>query len=82
MGRAGARVVPTTSGPASVGFSVNDTAICGFTVTVVVALPLSSESLAVSCKTYVPVVEKLAVVTAEVALLNVTVPGPLTFDQA
>jgi hypothetical protein len=38
-------------------------------------------SFAVSLSTYVPSIEKLAVVFNAFALPNVTVPGPLTFDQ-
>jgi hypothetical protein len=38
-------------------------------------------SLAVSLKTYVPSIEKLAEVLSALASPNVTVPGPLTLDQ-
>jgi hypothetical protein len=39
------------------------------------------ESLALNCKTYVPTTLKIAVLAAELALLNVTVPGPLSIDH-
>ena len=48
-------------------------------VTVLDALCTPSE--AVSCKTYVPEVEKLAVVDSALTLPNLTVPGPLNADQ-
>ena len=38
--------------------------------------------MAVSRRTYTPLVEKLAVVLTLVALANVTVPGPLTLLHA
>jgi hypothetical protein len=41
----------------------------------------STLSLAVSLSTYVPSIEKLAVVLSALASPNVTVPGPLTFDH-
>ena len=39
----------------------------------------TAPSFAVSCRTYAPWTEKLAVVEAAAASPNVTVPGPLTF---
>lgn len=53
----------------------------GFTATPVVALTVTVPSVAVSLSTYDPNVEKVACVTAEFGLLNVTVPGPLTLLQ-
>ena len=41
----------------------------------------SAVSLAVSRKTYVPEIEKVAVVLSKLAFPNVTVPGPLNFDH-
>jgi len=52
-----------------------------FTTMVTVLDELNAPSEAVSCKTYVPEVEKLAVVDRALPLPNVTVPGPLDFDQ-
>ena len=52
------------------------------TVTCTSANADSTVSLAVSRSTYTPFVEKLARVFAVAALVNVTVPGPLTFVQA
>ena len=49
------------------------------TVIVIVSLADAAPSFAVSCRTYAPWTEKLAVVEAAAALPNVTVPGPLTF---
>ena len=43
------------------------------------SLAVSAVSLAVSLSTYTPFVEKLALVFAVAAFVNVTVPGPLTF---
>src|SRR5882762_426885 len=44
---------------------------------VTLSLDVSSPSLAVSVSTYVPTVEKVAVVIGAAALVKVTVPGPL-----
>src|SRR5574339_317088 len=52
-----------------------------FTVLVTSSLFDSALSFAVSRSTYVPAALKLAVVSTALALPNVTVPGPLTFDQ-
>src|SRR5438128_5579501 len=52
------------------------------TVTVAVSLTLNWPSLAVRASTYVPPTEKVAVVTGELGLANVTVPGPLALFQA
>src|SRR5688572_12412871 len=52
------------------------------TVTVVVSLMVNVPSVAVSANTYVPAVEKVAVVAAAPALPNVTVPGPLDLLHA
>src|SRR3989475_768591 len=51
------------------------------TVTVAVSLIAIRPSLAVRASTYVPPTEKVAVVAGELALANVTVPGPLTLLQ-
>jgi hypothetical protein len=42
---------------------------------------VSAVSLAVNRSTYVPEVEKPAVVESALTFPNVTVPGPLDFDQ-
>src|SRR5947209_2515132 len=50
----------------------------------VIAMPMllhSTLSVAVKRSTYPPDAEKLAVVFRALTLPNVTVPGPLTFDQ-
>src|SRR5438128_5753898 len=52
------------------------------TVTVAVSLTLNWPSLTVRASTYVPLTEKVAVVAGELALANVTVPGPLTLLHA
>ncbi len=53
----------------------------GLTVTVMSSLTLSALSSAVRRRTYVPSVEKLAVVSTALASPKVTVPGPLTWLQ-
>ena len=50
-------------------------------MTVTVSLPINAPSLAVKIRTYVPLVEKLAVVARWDAFAKVTVPGPLTLLQ-
>ena len=44
-------------------------------------MPLRSPSLAVSVSTYVPAVEKIAVLEKPLGVPNVTVPGPLALLQ-
>ncbi len=51
-------------------------------MTLMSSLVDSTLSLAVSRRTYVPAVEKVAVVEAALALAKVTVPGPLTTVHA
>jgi hypothetical protein len=53
----------------------------GFTVIVTSSLVESVPSVAVRRRTYVPAIEKLAVVPSTLALPNVTVPGPLNLDH-
>ena len=53
----------------------------GLTVMAMSSLVWSALSVAVKRSTYAPEAEKLAVVFVALALLNVTVPGPLTLDQ-
>jgi hypothetical protein len=53
----------------------------GWTVIVTSSVVDSTLSLAVSLKTYVPSIEKLAEVFSALASPNVTVPGPLTVDH-
>ena len=50
-------------------------------MTVMSSLPESALSFAVSLKTYVPTAENVAVAFRDVGVVNVTVPGPLTFVQ-
>ncbi len=58
------------------------TGAAALTVIWISSLVLRAVSFAVSRSTYTPFVEKLARVFAVAALVNVTVPGPLTFVQA
>ncbi len=51
------------------------------TVIVTLEVLVSAVSLAVNRSTYVPELEKLAVVDSAFMSPNVTVPGPLNFDQ-
>jgi hypothetical protein len=51
------------------------------TVIVTSSLVVRALSFAVSLRTYVPSIEKLAEVLSALASANVTVPGPLTLDQ-
>src|SRR5438093_9148249 len=53
----------------------------GLTVIVTSDVEDSAVSLAVSRNTYVPDVENVASVLRAFAFVNVTVPGPLNFDQ-
>jgi len=73
-------VVPVTSGLAK-GELRDSVKEIGSDLTVIVTfeLVLNCESFAVSCKTYVPYVENVTWVLAVLGLVNVTVPGPLTF---
>jgi hypothetical protein len=54
----------------------------GFTTTVISSELVSTPSLDVNLRTYVPIVVKVAVELNALALLNVTGPGPLTVLQA
>ena len=53
----------------------------GLTVMVTSSVLINSLSLPVSLRTYVPNVEKVAVVSTTDESSNVTVPGPESFDQ-
>src|ERR1043165_9377725 len=46
------------------------------------ALRVNSESLAVNCSTYTPLVENAAEVAGALLFAKVTLPGPLTADHA
>ena len=61
-------------------FSTGSTG-AGITVIVTSEVEDSTASVAVSRNTYVPDVENVASVLRAFAFVNVTVPGPLNFDQ-
>jgi len=61
---------------------IGDALAAVFAMMAISSEAVNTESLPVSLRTYAPATLKAAVVEAEAALPNVTVPGPLTLLEA